>query len=384
MTAVTDIEDERLARKVLSLVVEPGDWRYLALARELGGVGLLRALLHDPRRHEMLEAVAVRLRSIDVDAELRRAERTGQRFVTPLDEEWPPQLEDLDGQVDALIDRGGVPLGLWVRGPRRLDQLARSVAVVGSRSATTYGEELAGDIAAELGHAGVPVVSGAAIGIDYAAHRGAVSARAVTVAVLAGGADRPYPAAHRRMIDHLSAEHLVVSEAPPGAAHTRIRFLVRNRLIAALTRGTVVVEAAARSGALCTMNWATRLNRVVMAVPGPVTMASSVGTHQAIRNGVASLVTSGKEVLELVGSPGEHLTTEPRGPENVRDALTAHQRRVLDGVPVGESASAESIAYAVGLGIGSVRRALTHLEAVGLVVGEGRGWHLTEAARAPG
>jgi DNA processing protein len=382
MTAVTEIEDERLALQVLSLVVEPGDWRYLALARQLGGVGLLRALHEDPGRHEMLEAVAVRLNALDVDAELRRAERTGQRFVTPLDEEWPSQIDALDEQRDPLIDRGGVPLGLWVRGPGRLDRLAESVAVVGSRSSTSYGEELAGDIAAELGHAGVPVVSGAAVGIDYAAHRGAVSAGATTVAVLAGGADRPYPPSHRRMIEHLAAEHLVVSEAPPGAAHTRVRFLVRNRLIAALARGTVIVEAAARSGALCTVSWATRLNRVVMAVPGPVTMATSVGTHQAIRNGVASLVTCGSDVLELVGPVGEHLTTEPRGPENPRDALTANQRRVLDGVPVAEGASADSIAYATGLAIGSVQRALTHLERAGLAVREGRGWHLTDAARS--
>ncbi|GAA3806073.1 DNA-processing protein DprA [Nocardioides panacisoli] len=383
MTAVTEIEDERLALKVLSLVVEPGDWRYLALARQLGGVGLLRALHEDPSRHELLEAVAVRLDALDVDAELRRAEHTGQRFVTPLDEEWPTQLDALEGQRDPLIDRGGVPLGLWVRGPGRLDRLADSVAVVGSRSSTTYGEELAGDIAAELGHAAVPVVSGAAVGIDYAAHRGAVSAPGgVTVAVLAGGADRPYPPAHRRMIEHLAAEHLVVSEAPPGAAHTRIRFLVRNRLIAALARGTVIVEAAARSGALCTVSWATRLNRVVMAVPGPVTMATSIGTHQAIRNGVATLVTCGRDVLELVGPAGEHLTVEPRGPENPRDALTPNQRRVLDGVPVAEGAGADSIAYATGLAIGSVQRALTHLESVGLAVREGRGWHLTDAARA--
>lgn len=380
MTVITDIEDERVARQVLSLVVEPGDWRYLALARELGGVGLLRALHDDPGRHKLLEAVAVRLASLDIDAELDRAERTGQRFVTPVDDEWPAQLDALDEQRDPFIDRGGVPLGLWVRGPGRLDRLAGSVAVVGSRSATTYGEELAGDIAAELGHAGVPVVSGAAVGIDYAAHRGAVSARSATVAVLAGGADRPYPPAHRRMIEHLAAEHLVVSEAPPGAAHTRVRFLVRNRLIAALARGTVIVEAAARSGALSTMNWAARLNRVVMAVPGPVTMATSVGAHQAIRNGVATLVTSGKDVLELVGSTGQHLTTEPRGPEKARDTLTANQRRVLDGVPVGESVGAASIAYTAGLGIGSVRRALEHLEDVGLVTREGKGWHLTAAA----
>lgn len=380
MTDFAAIEDERLARMVLSLVVEPGDWRYLKLVRDLGGVGLLQALHRDPERHELFESVALRLKALDVDAELHRVERTGQRFITPLDDEWPHQLDDLAGQWDQRTDRGDVPIGLWVRGPRRLDVLAESVAVVGSRSSTTYGDEIASDIAAELGHAGVPVVSGAAAGIDYAAHRGAVSARAVTVAVLAGGADRAYPVANTRMIEHLAAEHLVISEAPPGGSHTRVRFLVRNRLIAALTRGTVIVEAAVRSGALSTMNWAARLNRMVMAVPGPVTMASSVGTHQAIRNGVASLVTSGKDVLELVGEVGEHLVDEPRGPERPRDRLTPTQSRVLDGVPVAEGATATSIAYSAGVRVGSAQRALAQLAEAGLVEQRASGWHLTDAA----
>lgn len=380
MRSIADVDDDRTARTVLSLVVEPGDWRYLALARDLGAVGLLRALHEDPRRHELLEAAAVRLETLDLDAELERAERTGQRFVVPGDDEWPGQLDDLEGRWDTLHNRGGVPLGLWARGPRRLDTLLGSVAVVGSRSSTTYGDEIAADIAAELGHAGCPVVSGAAVGIDYAAHRGAVSAGAPTVAVLACGADRPYPPAHRRMIDYLAAEHAVVSEAPPGAAPQRIRFLARNRLIAALARGTVVVEAAARSGALSTMNWAGRLNRVVMAVPGPVTMETSVGAHQAIRNGVATLVTSGQDVLELVGASGEHLVAEPRGPETARDRATLLERQVLDALPVAEGVPADSIAFTAGLAVGSVSRALEQLHVAGLVVKEPRGWRLAEAA----
>src|SRR3954447_15859043 len=175
---------------------------------------------------------------------------------------------------------------------------ARSVAVVGSRSATTYGAAVAGDIAATLGAAGHTVVSGAAFGIDNAAHRGALAAQGPTVAVLACGVDRAYPAAHRPLLDYIAEVGVVVSEAAPGCAPTRIRFLARNRLIAAFGQGTVVVEAAIRSGALNTASWTTELRRVLMGVPGPVTSAPSAGVHQLVRSRDALLVTSGQEVLE--------------------------------------------------------------------------------------
>ena len=147
-------------------------------------------------------------------------------------------------------------------------------------------------------------MSGAAFGIDQAAHRGALANRGPTVAVLACGADRAYPAAHRNLIDYIADVGLVVSEAAPGCAPTRIRFLARNRVIAALARGAVVVEAAVRSGALNTASWAAGLGRAVMGVPGPVTSAPSAGVHQLIRARDALLVTSGEEVLEAVGPVG--------------------------------------------------------------------------------
>jgi DNA processing protein len=373
------LEEERRARVTLSLISEPGHWVFTALTRELGGVGLLRALHEDPDRHELLTAAAARLATADVDAELERAARRGVRFVIPGDEEWPVQLDDLHG-VPPLHERAGVPVGLWVRGPLRLDTLARSVAVVGSRSSTSYGDRVSSDLAAELGLAGRPVVSGAAFGIDYAAHRGALSASAPTVAVLACGPDRVYPHAHRQLIDHLAREHAVVSEAPLGAAPQRVRFLARNRLIAALTQGTVIVEAAARSGALNTANWAQRLNRVAMAVPGPVGSAASVGVHHLIRSGAAALVTSGADVLELVGGAGEHLTSEPRGPATSRDRLSVKHRQVLDAVPRAAGSTANSIAVVAGLSVVDVRTALRRLEEVGLVLQERGRWQLSEAA----
>ncbi len=373
------LEQERRARALLSLISEPGDWAFLSLAHELGGCGLVRALQEDSERHELLLAAAARLGSVDLGRELENADRLGVRFVIPGDAEWPAQVDDLHG-VEPLQDRSGVPIGLWVKGPLRLDHLKRSVAIVGSRSSTTYGDTVASDIAAGLGYAGLATVSGAAFGIDYAAHRGALSARAATIAVLACGPDRIYPQGHRQLLDHLGRHHAVVSEAPPGSAPHRIRFLARNRLIAALTTGTVVVEAAARSGALNTLNWAQRLNRVTMAVPGPVTSASSVGVHEQIRSGAATLVTSGPDVLELVGAAGEHLTEVPRGPATSRDQLPVKDRQVLDAVPVAQSAGTDSIAVVAGLGLIEVRKTLERLATKGMVAQDLGGWHLTEEA----
>lgn len=376
-----DLEKERRARLTLNLVAEPGDWAFLAVAREIGARGLLRALHEDPRKHEMLQAASLRLADVDVDRTMEEADRLGLRFVIPGDDEWPDQLDDLYGH-DPISERGGPPVGLWVKGPLRLDTLDGSVAIVGSRSSTSYGETAASDIAGQLGLEQVPVISGAAYGIDYAAHRGAVSVNGPTAAVLACGADRVYPAAHRRMIEYLGREHAVISEAPPGHAPQRIRFLARNRIIAALARGTVVVEAAYRSGAISTVNWAARMNRVVMGVPGPITMATSAGVNQLIRNHVATLVTSGADVLELVGRSGQHLTEEPRGPDNPRDLLTFRERHVLDAVPVAKSAGIESIALVAGLDVVAVRRALERLAQKGFVEHDHSGWHLTDLALA--
>lgn len=371
---------ERLARATISVVAEPGDFTFMGLTRELGGVRFLEALQEHPDRHEQLRAVAARLKTVDAERELDRADSLGIRFVVPGDAEWPSQLEELQ-TAGTIQQRGGTPVGLWVKGPLLLDRLAGSLAVVGSRSSTTYGDRVAADLAAVVGAAGRPVISGGAFGIDYAAHRGALSAVAVTVAVLACGADRVYPAAHRDLLRHLGRHHAVISEAPPGASAFRVRFLARNRIIAALARGTVVVEAAARSGALNTANWAQRLNRVVMGTPGPLTSVASVGVHHLLRSGAASLVTGGADALELLGAAGDHLVEEPRGPAGPRDALPVRQRQVLDAVPVAEPASAASVALVAGLGIVEVHKALVRLEEGGLVEQARTGWRLTERGR---
>ena len=370
---------ERRARAALSRISEPGDPRMARLAAELGAVELHRLLAEERDVGGVLLDVALRLAACEPDRELEQAARLGIRFVVPGDREWPVRLDDL-AAAEPLHGRGGAPLGLWVRGPVRLDEVARSLAVVGSRSATTYGASVAAELAATVARESVVVVSGAAFGIDQAAHRGAVVAGGRTVAVLACGVDRAYPAAHRNLLEHLATEGAVVSEAPPGCAPTRIRFLSRNRLIAALTTGTVVVEAAVRSSALNTASWAGRLHRHLMGVPGPVTSAPSQGVHELVRTGAATLVTSGRDVLEILGVAGEHLLAPPRERERARDRLSLRDQQVLEPVPVGRGCRSDSIARTAGIGLVDAGSALGRLQAAGLVERDEDGWRLAALA----
>lgn len=342
-------EEERLARVALNALTEPGDPRLSGLVASLGALELHDRLLHDTDLEGLRSETALRLEATDPRRLLDDAARQGIRFVMPGDREWPEPLADLT-HCEPLNRMTGPPLGLWVKGPLSLHEATRrSVAVVGSRSATTYGASIAADLAAELVGAGVAVVSGAAFGIDQAAHRGALGGGGPTVAVLACGPDRAYPAAHHALLEHIAATGLVVSELRPGCAPTRARFLGRNRLIAALTRGTVVVEAAVRSGALNTASWAARLNRCVMGVPGPVTSAPSEGVHELVRVGGALLVTRGAHVLEAVGEAGQFTLDPPRAEATARDRLAVEDARVLDAVPVVRPAAAVSIARAAGV-----------------------------------
>ncbi|MDO7869202.1 DNA-processing protein DprA [Nocardioides jiangxiensis] len=378
---MTAAEPERIARVALSRLGEPGDPRIAALVAEMGAVRLLEALSDERDLEGVHTDIAGRLAVNDPVGDLERAAARGIRFVVPGDSEWPGQLHDLD-RAGTVHDRGGTPLGLWVRGPVALDDLGDSLAVVGSRSSTAYGEAVARGVAADVAGHGITVISGAAFGIDQAAHRGAVAGGGPTVAVLAGGVDRPYPVAHTRLLEHLAEHGAVISEVPPGSAPTRVRFLIRNRLIAALARGTLVVEAAHRSGALSTARWAERLTRTLMAVPGPVTSIQSAGPHDLVRSGAAQLVTSGAEVLELMGAAGTHLLVEPRVETRVRDVLRPREARVLDAVPVSRAASTASIARAAGLGLVGVQTALGFLARDGFVERLEDGWRLGPQGRA--
>lgn len=373
---------ERVARAALSRLSEPGDVRLTALVAQLGATKVYELLRAEKDVAGVYTDVAFRLRGLDPQRDLDQAESQGIRFVCPEDPEWPDAVSDLDG-AEPLQQRGGAPLGLWVKGPLRLDEACRrAAAIVGSRSATTYGAAVATAVAGHLAEHGMTVVSGAAFGIDQAAHRGALAMRGPTVAVLACGVDRAYPSAHRNLLDYIADTGLVVSELPPGSAPTKLRFLSRNRLIAALSQGTLVVEAAARSGALNTANWAVRLNRVLMGVPGPVTSAPSEGVHELIRTRGAALVTRGEDVLELLSPSGSFLSEPVRGPVRPEDGLTDRERQVLDAVPVVQPASADSLARTAGIAVRDVPVAVKRLQELGLVERTAAGWRRTPVVHA--
>ncbi|HEX5383410.1 MAG TPA: DNA-processing protein DprA, partial [Propionibacteriaceae bacterium] len=266
-------------------------------------------------------------------------------------------------------------LGLWLRGPGQLAHLMQlSVAIVGSRAATAYGNGFATDLAADLVEQGVTVVSGGAFGIDVAAHRGALAAGGPTVCVLANGVDMAYPPAHVAIFETLAKDQLLVSELPPGAHPTRVRFLARNRLIAAMSRGTVVVEAALRSGARNTASWALGCGRPLMAVPGSVYSRASAAPHLMIRNGQAVLVTSAADVLELISDMGEAMLPLSHGQSRATDALTETQLAVFEAIPARRRVSVGDIALAAGVSVPTCLSALTALESAGLVEGDERGW----------
>ncbi|MGY0018994.1 DNA-processing protein DprA [Streptomyces sp. YJ-C3] len=382
MTAPGAPEAVRLARARLTRIVEPG-WdvagRWL---REFGAVETVRRideadegtgeplLLPGVRAERWAGLVARSREAPPPERDLARAEQFGARFVCPGDAEWPGQLDDLG---DAR------PVGLWVRGGASLRMWAlRSVAVVGARACTDYGVRMGASLGAGLAERGWVVVSGGAYGVDAAAHRGALGAAGATVAVLACGVDRVYPRGHAQLIDRVAEQGLVIGELPPGDHPTPSRFIQRNRVIAALTRGTVVVEAAYRSGALGTVRWAQRLGRHAMGVPGPVTSGVSAGVHELLRKeGV--LVTDAAEVVELVGEMGE-LAPERRGPVLPRDLLPPATARVLAALPAQGARTAAEIGREAAAGVDDTIGRLYELRSLGFVERHGDGWQLTRQA----
>lgn len=378
MSTLGTVETDRAARLALGFVVDAGDPAVADLVERLGAVEAWAATCGGA----LGEEVSRRANALDLEERSAAADATGARFVVPGDEEWPDRLGDLAG-LEPVQRRGGVPLGLWLRGPGHLGRLvARSVAVVGSRAATAYGNGVAADLAADLTEAGVTVVSGGAFGIDAAAHRGALAVGGASVGVVANGVDVAYPPGNARIFETLAARHLVVSELPPGSHPTRVRFLARNRLIAALSSGTVVVEAAVRSGARNTAGWAAALNRPLMAVPGPVHSAASVGPHLMVRSGQAVLVTRAAEVLELVSTAGEHLLPLAQGPTRRTDTLDPTRLGVFEALSARRWRTPGEVAAGAGVRVPVCLAALTELESLGLATGDVRGWRATPGGRA--
>ncbi len=370
----TVTDGERLARSALTRVIEPGDQLLGEQLARLGATEVWRALERDERLPEVPPPrwAGLRLRAERVvpGRDLEESAGCGGRLVCPGDHEWPGQLDDLGAAR---------PVGLWVRGACSLRFVAlRSVSLVGARACTDYGTHMAGELAATLAERGWTVVSGGAYGVDGAAHRGALAVGGPTVAVLACGLDVAYPAGHRQLLERVAEGGLLVSELPPGERPTRGRFVQRNRVIAALSRGTVVVEAALRSGSLITARRAARLGRHLMAVPGPVTSGLSAGTHRLIRQ-EATLVGSAGEVIELVGAMGEVADGE-RGPAVPRDLLGEAAGQVLDALPVARAVTVPEIARGACMSSEAALARLLELGSLGFVEHVGDRWQLRRPA----
>lgn len=362
----------------LTRLAEPGNRAVWSLVQEHGAPATLDLLISGDVRDSSLRAsVLAKMAGFDpfrsAEATLQRAQRLGARIVVPADDEWPTRVDtlaalelDTEGRINWDIRP---PLCLWVRGGWPVGEtLDRSVAVVGARAATNYGIHVTTELAFGLTENGWTVVSGGAFGIDAAAHRAALSAGGRTVAVLACGVDRPYPTGNSSMFERIADTGLLISEWPPGAEPLRHRFLIRNRVIAAATVGTVVTEAAARSGAMQTMSRVLALRRVAMVMPGAVTSAMSVGCHEILRsNPEATLVTGLPHVLEAVGRVGEYFADRPRGPERPRDALDEESALVMEALPTRGTVSPEELAARSGLPLRTVLRRLSLLELAGLV-----------------
>lgn len=381
---------EREARATFTRLAEPGDIALSRLIAEQGAAPTLRRLREGSLGHEpgdpsvrRVEGYRTRLAGADIAGDLERAARAGLSLVCPGEPQWPAQLDDLATTGAQVGDeRLAAPWALWVRGALDLRLAAlRSVAVIGARAATAYGEHVAGELGSALAQRDWGVVSGAAYGVDGAAHRGALGAGGPTVAVLACGLDVPYPRGHDLLIRRICEGGVVVSELPPGATVTRNRLLQRNRLVAALTRGTVVVEAAVRSGTATTARHAEQLGRVVMAVPGPVTSAASVGCHQLVRDGRAILVTDADDVLDAVGRIGDDAAPVRGAPRRPHDDLDPWTMRVLDALPVRAAVGTARLARTAGLPLGDVQSALGQLLALGLAEPDDGGYRLSAHVR---
>jgi DNA processing protein len=370
-------DETRLALAYLSRVAEPPCPELAHLVTRLGPVEAAGRVRSGDITAELARRTEAR-REIDTAAEdLDLLDRRGGRLITADDAEWPLLSFTAFAGVDhRLRPRAHPPLALWAIGSARLDDMAeRAAAIVGTRASTAYGEHVAADLAAGLVERDVTVVSGGAYGIDGAAHRATLAMDGFTVAVLAGGVDVPYPAGHAALLHRVGQEGLVVSEYPPGVRPARHRFLTRNRLVAALSGATVVVEAGARSGAANTAAWARALGRAVCAVPGPVTSSASVGCHALLRND-AQLVTRAADVVELIGRVGEFAPDEQRA-ESALDGLGETEQRVYDALPARGRRTADQIAVASGLPPTQVLGPLSMLELSGLVTRDEGYWKLS-------
>lgn len=376
MAADTTRDRTRVARAYLSAVAEPPAPALVAFVAEHGPVRAAESVSRGTTPTPVADEVEARRKHVSGEAALEAATAADARLITPEDPDWPQdRFSILAGAAAVGVAGMAEPLALWARG--RADPAAAlrcSAAVVGARAASGYGEHLAAEIAHELSKARCTVVSGAAYGIDGAAHRGALAAGGTTIAFLACGIDVDYPAGHGRLLRAVAERGLVLSEYAPGTPPRKHRFLVRNRLIAASGHGTVVVEAGARSGAGNTASTTDLLGLPLMALPGPVTAATSVGCHEMMRSGKAVLVTSAAQVLEMIEPIGAAPPVEVEVPERGPDSLEPRARKLHDALRVRSGASTEELARECGLPLRAARALLPELELAGLVCRKEGGW----------
>jgi len=307
---------------------------------------------------------------------MAQAQRVGAVFIAPGDDCWPVGVDDLGAHA---------PLGLWVRGdPQHLRSRIPSIALVGARAATGYGEHMTMELSAGLVDRGFAVVSGGAYGIDGMAHRAALASGGTTIAFLAGGVDRFYPVGHDGLLQRIAETGAVVSELPCGASPTKWRFLQRNRLIAAASAATVVLEAGVRSGSLNTAAHAAALGRPLGALPGPVTSPASAGCHRLLREFDAVCIVDADQVVELVGGiepnpvddsdPGSESEPQGRDDRSGTAGAAPEQLRVLDALSTRAQRDVADLARRSGLGRSEVMAVLGVLELDGVAVRRTDGW----------
>ncbi|GAB2507751.1 DNA-processing protein DprA [Microbacterium petrolearium] len=369
-----DARRTRIARAAWSVLAEPGDGPAGRLVAALGPVRALCAIGRSEGPPSGFDSEAWRAAVMRwrprlaegarlVAAALGTAAQRGLTLLTPEDDDaWPTQLADLGDHA---------PAALWVRGdPGVLRSLERAAAIVGARAASGYGEHVATELAGDLALDGIPVVSGAAYGIDGAAHRAALRERGATVAVLAGGVDRVYPAGHAHLLGSIAESGAVVSEVAPGTPPTKFRFLMRNRLIACLTGATVVVEAGWFSGSLNTASHAASLGRPLGAVPGSIVSATSAGCHRLLREFDAVCITGAADVKELLGvGPAAE-----GGAGGAREDPTV--TRVADALGTRSWRTADEVALGSGVAVAEVEAALGVLALEGRAERDGSAWRL--------
>ncbi|WP_411722554.1 DNA-processing protein DprA [Mycetocola sp.] len=343
------------ASAALTMLVER--WSVPRICAALGSVGAMDDV--DTQIEQALARWLPRANSRLTLQALSLAAACRATLLTPASELWPERLDELGPHA---------PLALWVRGRTdALPAMAHSIALVGARAATGYGEHVAIEAGSGLVGRGFAIVSGAAYGIDGMAHRAALASHGTTVAFLAGGVDRPYPSGHAVLIDRIIETGAVLSEMPCGGQPSKWRFLQRNRLIAAVSDATVVLEAGWRSGALNTAGHAAALGRPLGAVPGPITSAASAGCHRLIREYDAVCVTSVDEMVELAGG-------EPARPEPVPSERSSDEVRVLDALSVQTPRMPVDVAVRSGLPVDTVYSVLGMLELDDCVAEKPGGW----------